>query len=311
MTDSSWLDDERSFRLLPRQALWLLRCGARRPWAVTLGVLTSAVLLSLAVLLAPKHYEPRVVLRLTEADADPASMPDMKRRLAESVRDSALTSAPLLELAGRYGLYPKAVDPRAVIEAFRRDVDVEVFQNYFVEPRTEGETPRSARVAVSYRASDRETAIAVTRELGALVIERVRAAGEQQAKRSAAAARETSAGLEGALADRYAAIARTRHRLEAGWDADDQVSLVSLTGSLPALEQRVGLAQRRAGLLALGAAYEENGVGLTFELASDATVPLSEQGSMRRWLAATMAFLCCLPFVVIGAGAGLFSKGLT
>jgi len=311
MTSSSWLDDERHFGLLPRQALWLLRRGVRQPRAVLLGALALAALLGAVLLLSRRSYEPRIVLRVTEANTDSTSMPDLRRRLAESVRESALTSAPLLAIAKRYRLYPKAADPRAVVEAFRRDVDVEVYQNYFVEPRTEGEKPRSARVAVSYRSEDRDVAIAVTRELGELVIARVQAAGEAQATRVAAAARQVSSELEVALLDRQIAIAQARRRLAVGWDPTDQVALVSLTGSLPALEQRVGLAERRAGLLALGAAYEENGMGLNFELAADASIPKSDQRAMRRLLAASVAFLCCLPLVMISAGAGLFSKGAT
>jgi hypothetical protein len=310
MTSPSWLDDERSFALLPRQAFWLLRRGARRPLAVVLGALASAALVLLALLVERRSYEPRIVLRVTEANADPGSTPELKRRLAEYVREGALTSAPLLELVHRFGLYPK-LDPQAAVQAFRRDIDVDVYQNYFVEPRSEGDTPRSARVAVSYRGKDRETAIAVTSELGAIVVARVRATREEQAARAATAARRNSEQLENSLVERYGDIASARRRLAQTWAPKDQVALVSLTGSLPALEQRVTAAERRAGALALGAAYEAHGVGLTFDVADEPSVPVSDPRLPLHVLAAVAAFLCGLPLVVIGAGAGLFSREAT
>ncbi len=310
MTQRSWLDDEPRVGDLLRQAVRLFRRGVRRPLALLVGSGLLAVLLAAALVVAQRSYQPRILLRVVEADADPTSMPELKRRLAEYVREGVFTSEPLLELAHRHGLYSKATDPRAVVEAFQRDLDVDVYQNYFVEQRSQGGTPRSARVAVSYRAGDRAKAVAVTRELGALVIARVRATREAQAERAAEHAKGAAATLEQELLERHRAIAELEGRLGEAWDPKAQVELVSLLGSLPALERRVEVAERRAGSTALGAAYEAHGVGLHFDVADDASV-LSDRRSSLRFLAAAAAFLVGLPFVVLAAGAGPLFRGAT
>jgi hypothetical protein len=83
-----------------------------------------------------------------------------------------------------------------------------------------------------------------------------------------------------------------------------------LLGSLPALERGVETAERRAGSMALGAAYEAHGVGLRFDVADDASV-LSDRRSSLRLVAAAVAFLAGLPFVVLAAGAGPLFRGAT
>src|SRR6476659_2820954 len=101
MTDHRWLATERSFGQLPAQAFWLFRRGLARPLYVVLSCAALAALLASSILLAQRTYEPRVVLRVVEADRDPTSAPELKRRLAEYVRDGVFTAEPLLEIAHR------------------------------------------------------------------------------------------------------------------------------------------------------------------------------------------------------------------
>ena len=311
MIEHRWLASERGFGELPRQALWLFRRGLARPLVLLLGILVLAAGLAGSILLAHRTYEPRVVLRVVEADRDPTSATELKRRLAEYVRDGVFTAEPLLELAHRYGLYPKIRDRRALFEAFRRDIDVDVYQNYFVEQRENGQAPRSARVAISYRAGDRAAAVAVTRDLGALVVARVTAAREEQARRAAAVAQSAAATLEQALTDRYREAAETRARAGAEPDPALQVKLVGLLGSLPGLERQVEGAERRAGMLDLGAAYESHGIGLRFDVADDASAPLFDRHSSLRLLGAGVAFLFGVPLVVLAVGAGTRTRGVS
>ena len=309
MIEHRWLKEEPGFGAMPRQLATLFQRGTRRPlWVVVTCALVALGLVG-SVALARRTYEPRVVLRVVEADRDPSSMPELKRKLAEYVRDGVFTTEPLLEIAHRYDLYPGAHDRRAILDAFRRDIDVEVYQNYFVEQRSTGEAPRSARVAVSYRAGDRTKALAVTRDLGALVVARVTASREQQAERAAASAESAAAKLQEALGERYREAAELRAKLDAQAEPELQVKLVSVLGSLPGLERQADNAERRAASLDLGMAYEAHGIGLRFDVAEDASVPVWDRNSSLRILGAACVFVLGLPLVVLGVGAASLTRG--
>jgi hypothetical protein len=309
MIEHRWLREEPGFGLMPRQMVALFRRGMRRPLWVVCACALVAVALVGSVSLARRTYEPRVVLRVVEADRDPSSMPELKRKLAEYVRDGVFTAEPLLEIAHRYGLYPDVHDRHAVLDAFRRDIDVDVYQNYFVEQRSTGEAPRSARVAVSYRAGDRAKALAVTRDLGALVVARVTATREEQAQRAAAIAESAAATLNQAIGERYREAAELRAKLDKSPEPELQVKLVSVLGSLPSLERQADSAEKRAAALDLGMAYEAHGVGLRFDVAEDASVPIWDRNSSLRVIGAACVFVLGLPLVVLGVGAASLTRG--
>lgn len=313
MTERSWLEHERPLTDTLRQGLRLVRTGVRRPLWVGLGSLGLALLLGLSHLSSTHSYSPRVVLRVIEADRDPGSMPELKRRLGDYVREGVFTSEPLLELVRRYRLYPKlaATNPRRAVEAFRRDIDVDVYQNYFVEQRSEGEAPRSARVAVSYRSADRDTALSVTRDLGALVVVRMTAEREAQARRASETAKVGAETLEQALVTRLAQIADKQRELDQkrAPDPNTQVELVSLLGSVPALQLQVDAAERRAAALDLGADFEARGIGLRFDVAEDADAPLFDRHSRLRLLGLASAFVLGLPLVLLTVGAFTTARG--
>src|SRR5262249_37708108 len=153
-------------------------------------------------------------------------------------------------------LYPRAADRSAALAKFRRDIDVDVYQNYFVEPRASGERPRSARVLVSYRDSDRRTAVAVTRELAELVVARVRATRAEQSARAAAGSAQAARSLQQVLDTRYARLAELKRDLGTNPDPTRQVEAVSLEGSIGALEQQVDQAEKRATAVSLARASE-------------------------------------------------------
>jgi len=313
VTERSWMFHERPLSDVFRQSLRLLQNGLRRPLWVGVGCFGLAGALGLSLRASERSYRPRVVLRVIEADRDPGSMPELKRKLGEYVREGVFTSEPLIDLIHRYHLYPKlaTLNPRRAVEAFRRDLDVDVYQNYFVEQRSEGEAPRSARVAVSYRSSDRDTALSVTRDLGALIVVRMTAEREAQARRASATAQIGAETLEQALVTRLAQIADKQRELEQNRapDPHTQVELVSLLGSVPALELEVDAAERRAATLDLGADFEARGIGLRFDVAEDADAPLFDRHSRLRLLALAGAFVLGLPLVLLTAGAFNTARG--
>jgi hypothetical protein len=300
--------------MLPGQAFELLRRGVRRPLALLLGSFFLTMLLAAAVVIARRGYAPRLVLRVVEANRDPASMPELKRKLADYVREGVFTREPLFELIQRHRLYPKlaAADRHAALEAFRRDIKVEVYHNYFVEQRSEHQQPRSARVAISYRASDRRTAVEVTRDLGALVIARESALRREQALKAAKAADHAEEALRAALAERVHEAARKQAELSAAQAPDPtlQVELVSLLGSIASVERQADAAAKRAAALELGANYEQRGMGLSFEVADDAGIGVSSRSMRARLAASVLAYLFALPLMVMAVGAFVPKRGV-
>ena len=313
MTKQNWLDDEAGVGASLRQGVTLVGRGLRRPWLTLLAtaLLTSALAGALAV--AKRAYAPRFVLRVVEADRDPSSMPRLKRQLGEYVREAIFTSEPLYNLIRRHGLYPTLMrrNARSALDSFREDISVDVYQNYFVEERAAGDLPRSARVAVSYHSTDRALSLAVTRDLGALIIRHELAARREQAldaARNADLARDT---LQQALLRRSEEVLTKQNQVGRASAPDPrlQVELVSLLGSLGALERQAQAAERRAATLDLGAAFERRGIGLSFEVVDDATLPSGGGRLQAEILVAVSSFVLGLPLVAMAMGAFYRGRG--
>jgi hypothetical protein len=303
----TWFNDEPRAVDFLRQAVSLFADGSRRPLLTLLVSLAFASGVGAFVAFGKRNHAPVLVMRLVEGSGDPSAMPNPQRRLREYVRDAVFTSGPLLELIRRHRLYQSLAErnPRAALDSFREDIVIDVYQNYFVEPRAPGETPRSARVAVSYRSPDRSTALAVTRDLGALIRKhetRVRNVQADHARSEAERARDT---LQDALQRRVREVAAKRNEITATVSPDParQVELVNLLGSMEALERDVDGATRRAASVELDASLEQGGVGLHFEIADDASLPSGAARVRWAWFAALLSFLGGLPLVAMAVGA--------
>jgi hypothetical protein len=300
------LDEEAGVVAGIRQTARLLRRGLRRPLLSTvLAILVAAVLVGLLAL-QEHQFAPRLVLRAVEMDHDPVQAPRLKRHLREYVLGAVFTSRPLYELIVKHGLYPGLFrkNPRAALESFREDIDVEVYQNYFIEERSEHDAPRSARVAIRYRSSDRQLALQVTRDLGTLLVEHEAKFRREQSRKAAEAARHGLQVAERELANRRVALGDARQRIGSADDHRAEVEFVSLTGSLPMLEARVAEAARLKAAFDLGAAFEKKQLGLVFELVDGGGIPASE-GIDRRdcLLLGAVFFVLGFPLVALGVGA--------
>lgn len=307
MTGRTWLDGEATVADGIRQAARLLLGGLRRPFVTLAAALGLAALIGGGIALKKRSYAPKLVLRVIEADRDPKSMPQPKRRLREYVRQALLTSDKLIPLIERYHLYPSLArkNMRGALESFREDIDVDVYQNYFIEQRVAGSAPRSARVAVSYRGSDPDVAVAVTRDLGTVIAQRERALRASESERAAGIAGEELRAVRDAIAEKTRALAMLEEQMQSAVapDPSRQVTFVSQLGSLAALERRELEISRREAQLSLGAAYERHGIGLAFEIADEAMAP-SAQDSRDLELLILCAFLACaLPLVAMAVGA--------
>src|SRR5688500_5388598 len=91
----NWLDEEPGAGVFLRQTVELLRHGFYRPWLTLAVAALLATFVAGGMALSKHEYAPRFVLRLTEADRDPSSMPRPRRQLATYVREGVFTSEPL------------------------------------------------------------------------------------------------------------------------------------------------------------------------------------------------------------------------
>lgn len=307
MTNQPWLDDEVGVGASVRQGADLLRRGLRRPWRAIFASALLAASFAGAIAFAKRDYAPRFVLRVVEADRDPGGVPRLKRQLGEYVRQAIFTSEPLFEVIRRYDLYPALMrgNPRAALDSFRQAISVDVYQNYFVEDRSAGEQPRSARVAVSYRARDRVLATAVTRDLGALIARRELANQRAQASDAATDAALARDVLQDALQRRSREVLAKQSEIVRASAPDPrlQVELVSLLGSLAALERQSEASNRRAAKLDLGAALEHHGIGLHFDVVEDATSFDDGKRLQLELSVAGASFLLGLPLIAMALGA--------
>ena len=314
MTTPSWTDSEPGALTTLHQAASLLRSGLGRP-----AMTTMTTLLLVAVVLGyvafTKHvYAPRLVLQVAEMAREPGSQPRPASDLATYVREAVWTDAALLELIAAQGLYPaRRSDSRALLEALRRDTDVEVRQNYFIQERAASDAPRTARVGIRFRSTDPEQAIAVTRALAALVVNHELLSRADDAVR---ALRRVEGDLTSSRrAQRLvgAAVAARRREIESAAEVDPelQVELVTMLGSLESLELQTAELERRESLLSFGAAIDQQRLGLRFTVVDDGVVARStsrDRGQLA--LLVGVALALAFPLVALAVGATRTPRGV-
>lgn len=313
MARQQWLTSEPGFRTGLRQAVELGLRGLRRPWLALLLTALLASGVAALVLIVKRSYAPVFMLRVVEADRDPNSMPRLKRQLADYARQAVMTSEPLFRIMRKHGLYSSLLrkNARAALQSFREDISIEVYQNYFLEDRAPGDLPRSARLAVSYRAKDPVVALAVTRDLGALIVsheQRVRREqtllAAQEAERERDALRYALQQRSGQIVTRQTDLAQLAHQ-----DPRAQVELIGMLGSVSAIEQRLEAAERRGAALDLAATLERGGVGMYFQVVDEGALPARGGEVQALLLLFGAVFVCGLPLIALGIGALLPQRG--
>ena len=313
MTTRSWFDEELPASESVRQAARLVVAGVKRPVALLVTVAIVAAVFASAVVFAKQSYAPRYLLRVVEPDRVQSGIQRPRRQLAEYVRQGVFTSKPLLEIMHRYGLYPNLArkNPRAALDSFREDIEVEVYQNYFIVERPQGSAPRSARLAVTYHNANPDVAVSVTRDLGLLIVDHELAARRAQAARSADRAKHEVDAAREALISRRSEVAFKSDQLEKAPLEDPQrrVELVGLLGSLPLLELRQDEWERREAALSLGAALERSGSGMSFDVVDDASLPAGAGARNSQIGLAIASFTLGLPLIAMAVGAFAEKKG--
>jgi hypothetical protein len=304
--DSPWMSREPGIREAFVELGRLGRRAAGLPVRILLGSLLLALLVVGFVVLKGHRFGPRYLLRVVESDRAASEAPHGKRALRDHVLHNTFSNGRLLEIIRRNGLYPALArrDPNAAVNSFREDIEVEVYRNYFVEERSPEEPPRSARIAVRFRSEDRALALAVTRELGGLIVEHEGIARRQQAQ---AAVRDTNSALERMRDEFQSRQKRMTERLlavESRKDPGAMLELVDLGDGLEAIGGRLGELEKTSAALEVGAAFEQRSAGLRFEVIEQGGVPGSEGMDTKDALGLGMlTFVFGLPLVGLGIAA--------
>jgi hypothetical protein len=279
------------------------------PLRVGLTALALAAIV-VGIELCKEHaFSPHFVLRALEADRDARTAPRMKRQLREYVMGAAFSNRALSGLIARHGLYPGLArnNPQAALESFREDIEVEVYRNYFVEERASNAAPRSARIMVSYRSEQRDEALAVTRELGELVVAHERAARREQAEAAAARARRALESARRRYLGQQKTLRETVLRSVNGDAAQQRLARVETANrsrTLEALERELELTSARSAALEIGKDLEHRELGLTFETVDRGTIPRSAELELEDLaLLGALAFLFGLPLAALAVGA--------
>lgn len=313
MSRQPWLTEEVGVADTLAQCAGLWRAARTRPWLTWLLTFALTLAVTAVVAFGRRTYAPSFVLRVVEGQHRSANLPPLKRQLADYVRQAVFTSQPLLEVMRHHGLYPSLLrkNQRAALESFREDIGIEVYQNYFVEDRAPGGAPRSARLTVSFRSKDAAQALAVTRELGSLIISHEQATRRDQALAAASRANRARDTLVLAYQRRSADVVAKQSELQRATAPDRQlqVELVGLLGSLAALERRVDAAERRAASSELGALLEREGMGLSFQVVDDGALPGRAVRVRTALVTALATFGFGLPLVALAVGAFGVKRG--
>lgn len=205
MDAANWIDEEPPIRpTLGRLFTRLLRRGRVTWWLWTpLAVLVAAG----ATYSKGRHriFEATVVLQVMEGAVRTPGAELGAGSLRAQVQDLAFTSPHLLEVMARHprDFLDVTSDPSGSVEDFRKDVDLVITDNDFVEERAADDPPRAAHIAISVRSPRPELSLSLARDLAALVV------------------RSTLNLQQEALARQQAAAASALERAEAETTHDD------------------------------------------------------------------------------------------
>lgn len=221
----------------------LVRRARRRKLLVVLTTLIMAGLLTLREYRKQRTYPATVLLSATEAEDPELASVNNGTRLQDYVWYAVFTDANLLALADKHRFRPDLMkkNPRQLLESFRDDLDVDVFKNEFAHERFPGSPPRSARVAIEMKMPDPEAAVAITRDLGDLVIER----DAENRKERYDMAREVAMGAVSVADSEVLRLRRELDRAESEYATASSARLGELRVTIEKLDRAIVAAEAR------------------------------------------------------------------
>jgi hypothetical protein len=268
----------------------LLRRSLRRPaLTLALALLVAASLLGLQ-LRRPPRFAVRAELLMRENALSPDRQSLSRADMRSFVENVAFTSGRMQEIIDRHGLYRQAVarNPVLALQEMRKDIEVEILQDYFAEYRLENSSQRSARIVITFSGDDPAQAMAVAYDLGQLVAQAELGRHADRAKRNArlahAAAERIREDLKEA-SDDLAVLETHLALLEDPEDlqAPDRLKRVLLQARVVQLEARRSEAEQQETLFDLTADSEEKHAGTRVHVAALQT-ELGSEHNETRWL---------------------------
>ena len=309
-----WYEDEGALHSWRRELVRLKRrARARLPLTLTVTLLATAAAVVFVARRTPP-VEARVLIRVTESSLmkqDSALTGD----LAEYLRDAAFTSKNLEKIVERRGLYPlsRARGMQYAVEKLRWDLTVEVYRNYFLERRGFEQPLRTARISVRFQHKDRETAMAVARDLAQLVIDSESKRREHASGDLAGLVRMAQDNLAAAVDRTHTEMAERQAALELAQKAKDEeaaavarVDLMRLAATLKSQEAELRSAREARRTADLQHALDARGLGIVFEVVDErapAPPPDPRDQVIRLAMLGLACFLLLLPLCAIGVGA--------
>jgi len=148
---------------------------ARRRWLTVLMLtIVATALLTWREANKARWYSSTVVLSASEGEQTENAVAHTSDKFQDYVYYAVFTDSALAVLLEKYEFRPdmQKRNFRLAVEMFRDLIDVDVYKNEFSTPRYEGYPARSARISISVRHTDPETALEIARDLGDLVIKR-------------------------------------------------------------------------------------------------------------------------------------------
>ncbi len=267
-----WEAHEATFAYARSEARRLVKRARRRIWlAIVVATLACGGYSALKIL-RPKPYEAQLTLRIVEADFDLTAAVRPPREYLNYVWSVFLASPRLRAVIEEHDLYPQKWEraPQLAIEAFRDDLDVVVWRNYFLEEHYGDDLEaRSARVSIAWKDKDPTRVLEVVRALGQIIIEAQAEDRRQQFELAQGDLAQANVFASDRLLALQRQVARKRIELERARGERRtrlEVELLSLTEEEKLLGKRadeMGSARTR---FEITAAWERERSGIRFEL---------------------------------------------
>ncbi len=307
-----WLETERAW-FSPKRELKRLKRRAQARWLIVVCLTTILAGLGLKRLAkTPSSYEARIIMRITELDLLRDSSPVVGRHLSEYLLDATLRTEGLAELLVRNGLYVDevAANKSLAAKAFREELEVEVYRNYFAVSRGYAGGARTARVSLRYLDSEPERAMTVAREVAELMAATEAANRRRASLKLASIGRLASAAAEtrlDALIERQVTQIGALERAADKKSAESAALRVEIRGLSKAIDhQSDRLARARAQLqqIELRDAVIGSRLGIDFRIVDERPPEVRARVGLA-FLGMVGIVLCVifLPFVAIGVGA--------
>jgi hypothetical protein len=268
---TSWIDAEPGFLDTTREIARLFR-RARARSTYVVGIALAITVLSMVREVRRVPLNPATVIyRVVEGDLEENTALRPPRDLTQYVWSVVFSRTALLEVIRSFHLFPRHLerDPMLAVEAMRDSLDVDTWQNYFLEARYRGGEGRTARLSITYRDIDPDRALAVAHALGKLLERSAEAARAELADIAVEATGDSvrSADQEIARAEREIAVIQLAvpnvRPLEAVQLRNELDALNLKRRNLYALRDTL---RKRQAAMTLRAAIERNDLGLSFEL---------------------------------------------